>query len=138
MYREDISQGYIRQPRRPELVQVAGIDGMRHRALPVGHLRARSLEALASVPAPLDADDRVVLPVADRHRKARGGGHVELEALDSWHEAAEGEDGGRPRPPGAQAERVGHDRALGEAAQDQALVPESVGGQEAVEPVAGE
>src|SRR3954468_9752037 len=96
MYREDISHRYIWQPRSPQLLEIAGIDRVRHRALAVGHARARCLEALARVPAPLDADDRVVFAVADRPRQALRPRQVELEVLHRRHEAAEGEDRGRP------------------------------------------
>src|SRR4051794_3149529 len=87
IYQEDISHRYINHP-RPQLLDVAGIDRVRHRTLPVGHVSPRGLEPLACVAAPLDADDRVVLAVPDRHGQSLGLAQVELEALDRGHEPA--------------------------------------------------
>src|SRR3712207_8996901 len=54
--------------------------------------------------------DRVVAPVADRHRQTLGRAEVDVEAVDGRDEAAQRQDPRGPRPAGAQAERVGQDR----------------------------
>ena len=56
------------------------IDLVGHRRLAIEHLRAGSLEPLARLPAPLDADHRIQRAVTDRDRRQRRR-QVELEPL---------------------------------------------------------
>jgi len=55
--------------------------------------------------------------MADCHRR-QGRREVELEAVDGRDEAAERDQRRGARPLAAEAERVGHHRALREAAED--------------------
>ena len=65
----------------PQLGQERRVDRVRERVLAVEDLRACAFEQLLRLPAPLDSDDRVERPVADRDRRERRV-EVELEALD--------------------------------------------------------
>jgi hypothetical protein len=88
--------------------------------LAVGHVGSCGGQRVARGLAELDADDRVASPVGDPHRQA-GSIEVGAPALDGRDEAAHGDDPRGRRAPGAEPERVGHDRALREAADDRAL-----------------
>src|SRR5215211_1940700 len=140
MYRQDISGRYICQAGEPapQFAKVVGVHGVRHPALAVGHASARGLEPFARIAAPLDADDRVVDPVADRHGQAGGLGEVELEALDRWDEPAQRKDAGGPGAPRAQRERVRHYGTLREATEYRSFGGEPMRGEEGVEPGGGE
>jgi hypothetical protein len=105
-----------------------------HRRLAVGHRGARLDQAVARLAAELHRDHRVVRAVADRHRQPVGLAEVELEALDLRDEPAQRHDPGRTRPPGAEAERVRHDRPLREPAEHGPVVGDAVLGQDGVEP----
>ena len=66
--------------------------------------------------------DRVAAAVGDEHAGAAGAAReVGLPALDDRDEAREGEDAGRRRAVGPEAERVAHHRAHREAAEDGVL-----------------
>jgi hypothetical protein len=100
------------------------------RVLPIEHLAAGRLEQLACLAAELDRDHRVVGAVSDRGRR-QGRFQGELEGGHGRHEAAQRDERRRPGPPFAEAERVGHHRALREAAEHGPLGREA----EAVEPL---
>ena len=92
----------------------------RRRARGRSRRRRRPSSASRAALGELDADHRVAAAVGDPHRQARAV-EVGAPALDGRDEAAHRDDPRRRRAPGAEAERVGHDRALREAAEDRAL-----------------
>src|SRR4051794_28868983 len=100
--------------------------------LAVGEVETTGLNHLSGTTGELDADHRVVAPVADEDAGAGPVGEARFPALDRRHEAAEGEDPGRRRPLGAEPHRVAHHRAHREAAEhgplgpDPALLPEPI------------
>src|SRR5262249_20780268 len=84
--------------------------------------------------APLDADHVVERPVADRDRGERRR-QVQRQPLHARDEGAQRNQPRRPRPPGAEPERVRHHPALREAAQHDPLEPDPLLRDEGVQPL---
>ena len=98
---------------------------MRHRVFAVADRDAGGFEPCPRFARELDADDWVEAPVRDRDRQAGAALHVEVEPVHARYEPAEREDGGTLALRG-ETEGVGHDGALREAAEHEAVDAEVV------------